>query len=167
MIMWIILGALVGIVIIFIIVTSVMDKKKKKKQIEQLKKQKIASNDAIVQTLIVINLLIEYNDKKLNTFVPSIGKLKMGDIVSLAKSEISNLSNHPFFRKLDKEEENVKAMFEILEKLRKTKSNMWQKNCQKEINRMQKLLKEQKNKREKFLEFEDRHSKRLKKLYNL
>lgn len=126
--LWIILGALVGIVAIFLIVASIKDRKKVK-HVKELEKQALLAAKASVGSVaIYINLVAQANRKLLKHFVPSVGKLKMSDIKAKAKEALKELEKSDAYTLALKSEskDKIKKGFE---ELKHSNSNTWDKNA--------------------------------------
>lgn len=124
MMMWIILGSLVGIVIIFLVVASMLDRKKAKRV--KLEKARLAKEiaDAGGNIAIWVNLTNEQNSKLLKEFVPSIGELKMSDIREKGKASLDAIAKRKEFKLAQQAPENAKVMT-FFEELRNQNSNTW------------------------------------------
>ncbi len=158
-VMWGILGALISIVIGFLIVSAFLDRKKRK-----LAKIEKAENDKMKETAvgnlsIIMNILIENNNKKLKDFVPSVGELKMSDINNMAKDEIKYIKATKWFRFL-KEEDILMDNFSVFIK---EKSNNWSKKNIKQIKYFQDL--EKSIDKETYKEFKSLQKTRFEKRY--
>lgn len=125
MMMWIILGSLIGIVIIFLVVASMLDRKKAKRV--KLEKAKLAKEiaDAGGNIAIWVNITNDQNAKLLREFVPSIGELKMSDIRDRAKTSMDAIAHRKEFKLAQQAPENEKVMFHFKE-LREQNSNTWE-----------------------------------------
>ena len=125
---WVILGSLIFIIFIFMIVMGVIDKKKQKKfkkEQEVLEALKLKSPEYISTW---VNEVIENNRKLLKEFVPSIGKLKMGDIKIRAHKSLVILKKKKEFI-IGKEVKKSKKAYESFDQLLNCTSNTWEKKC--------------------------------------
>lgn len=132
MVMWIILGTLIGVVAIFLIITSVLDKKKEK-QFKARKAEESKEREASVGNVAIwINEISKRNEELLATFVPSIGEIKMKDVKSRAKASLSELiDSKAFAMAIASEKGNEIA--DAIKTLDKTNANSWSKTCRKEL----------------------------------
>lgn len=133
MVMWIVLGSLIGVVVIFLVVTSTLDRKKKKKtglaKAELLKEASSAGKNISDK----VNNVIKENEKTLKNFVPSVGDIKMSDINNKAKNSLKEIKSSRDFKLLT-HDEFVAAKFELnIKVLIKEKSNNWAKRNKAEI----------------------------------
>lgn len=114
----------------------------KKKKLK--KEQAIFVKEADQASKIIIFLvaeIIDQNQKKLENFQVSIGKYKMNEINNKAKQDIKKILSSENYKKYFKSEENLSESKEkndfyfdsYLLKLYNTKSNLWNKRCDKEI----------------------------------
>ena len=132
MTMWIILGSLVGVVMIFLVVASLLDRKKQKKQKAEIKIMEKAKEEAGDRTVVFLMLALEKNAKELKDFVPSVGKVKMGDIREKSKKAMAAFVKTNTYTFLKSSETN-KKIFEIFKKFNTTNSNIWDSKLAKEI----------------------------------
>lgn len=135
--MWIILGALVGVVAIFLVVASVLDKKKQKKRKAELKIMEKAKEEAAERTMVFLMLAIEKNKEALKSFVPSVGKVKMGDIRKQSKAALSKFMKTNTYTFIKTGDTN-KKIFDIFKLFNTTNSNIWESKLDKEIKYMKK-----------------------------
>lgn len=132
MTLWIIIGALVAVVALFLIVMSIKDRKKAKiVQIEK-KEQDTAREGARKNVILFLNLLMDQNDKLLKDFVPSVGKLKMGDIRSKAKKAIVAFKKTREYKFAEESETNGE-LIKLVGDLEHTNSNTWNTKFKAEI----------------------------------
>ncbi|TCG10476.1 MHJ_0274 family protein [Mycoplasma todarodis] len=158
-VMWGILGGLIAIVIGFLVISAILDRKKRKKaKAEQAEIDKI-KNSAIGNLAIMVNLVVEKNDKKLEEFVPSVGKLKMSDINNLAKEEFKRVETINWFQYLKEEDILMENFYAIA----KEKSNNWPKKNQEQIKYFKEL--EESLEKEKYKEFKRIQKSRLTRKY--
>ena len=132
MTIWIIIGSLVGLVAIFLVVMSIKDRKKAKKEqieVKELEKQKEESRENV---LIYLNEVILDNEKLLKSFIPSVGKIKMGDIKTKARKQLSFYKKENAYKLAMESEKNLKII-EVFESFIKENSNIWSKKFKKEI----------------------------------
>ncbi len=128
-VMWGILGGLIAIVIGFLIISALLDRKKRKKaKLEKAETDKL-KNAAVGNIAILMNIVVEKNEKKLAEFVPSVGKLKMSDINNIAKDEIKKIEKSDCFPYL-KDGDILMENFLIISK---EKSNNWAKKNKEQI----------------------------------
>lgn len=132
MTMWIILGALVGVVAIFLVVASILDKKKQKKRKEEIKIMEKAKEEAAERTMVFLMLAMEKNREALENFVPSVGKVKMGEIRKQSKDALAKFMKTNTYTFLKSAEANTKT-FEIFKKFNTTNSNIWETKLADEI----------------------------------
>ena len=137
MTLWIIIGALVGAVAIFLVVMTIRDKKKVKIQKAEEEKLNIEKQAAGKYLIIFLIELIKKNEKTLKDFVPSVGKLKMGDIRDKAKASISSLKKGKNYRLASDSEANERII-ELIDLFQKENSNNWNKTFTKEIAQLNK-----------------------------
>lgn len=112
------------------IIRDKLQKKKIKKQREEL--DKIAKN-AYIEAVIDINALIEYNQSLLDSFVVSIGDLKMSDITTKAGEYLKTLHKTDVFENIYKNNPDYADIYNSSLNLSKIRSNMWSKKAEKEI----------------------------------
>lgn len=160
MIMWIILGSLIGIVIIFIVVTSMLDHKKRKKNKIKIELANKESMESIKKVAILITVILELNDKRLKQFVPSTGNLKMSDINNIAKKQINDLENSKLYKMILKDDSMFVQIQNLITLFKKTKSNMWRKKINQDISIVEKISK---NSTKEFKDFKKSETERLKK----
>ncbi|MCP4336297.1 MAG: hypothetical protein GY679_00400 [Mycoplasma sp.] len=129
MTMWIILGVLITIVIGFLFFSAILDKKKRKQEKEILKQQKQEESMAKGKVSILIGILVNLNNKKLEKFKPSIGKEKMSTINNYAKKELYRIKKDNLYKFISKDPKILENFLIIS----KTKSNNWIKQCPKSI----------------------------------
>ncbi len=128
-VMWGILGGLIAIVIGFLVISALLDRKKRKKaKAEQAEIDKL-KNVSVGNLAIIVNLVVEKNQKKLEEFVPSVGKLKMSDINNMAKDEFKRIESINWFQFLKEEDILMENYYAIA----KEKSNNWEKKNQEQI----------------------------------
>lgn len=132
MTLWIIIGALVALVAIFLIVMSIKDRKKAKIVQAEKSEQDHIRGESRKNVIYFINLLIERNQKLLKDFVPSVGKLKMGDIRTKAKKSIQEFKKTREY-KFAAESDSNKELIELIEKFEHTNSNTWDNKFKVEI----------------------------------
>lgn len=136
--MWVyvMFGLVVGGIVLFLLfqwILGINKKKKIKKTKEKFEKDQEIAKHEVVATAVTI---IKQNEANLANFVVSIGKHKMVDINNFAKSSISKIqqsTNYDLFFK----NEDFPLLEDIdvyLNKLKSTKSNLWDKKCLIEIN---------------------------------
>lgn len=132
MVIWIIVGSLVAIVAVFLVVMSIRDRKKMK--IEKVKADEIEKlrEEARENVVLYLKLVIDENEKLLKNFIPSVGKLKMGDIRAKAKKALINFKNQEEF-KFAKDSEANSKLIETYKKFEKENSNVWLKHLEKNI----------------------------------
>lgn len=151
-VIWIIFGILIAVLVGFMVISWVRDKKKTKeitrKKIELRSKKAQKSKELAVR----INLIIEKNEIEVKKVISQTSKFKMKNINFLSKSLLNKIKKDKIFKLLyvnstqdDLEEEKQKGkkeeteMAKNLDVLINTKSNMWKKSCQKEIEFFKKL----------------------------
>ncbi len=158
-IMWIVLGALILIVVGFLVFTSIVERRKNKKlKAEKAKIDKIKES-AIEHVSILINLIADFNSKKLKTFIPSVGKLKMSDINNLAKKELTNIENSDDIKYMKEHDIFLKHFYNLL----KEKSNNWNK---KQAESLKYFIKIEKSlNANKYATYKKEQIKRLEKVY--
>ncbi|MCK5867281.1 MAG: hypothetical protein KAG14_02695 [Mycoplasmataceae bacterium] len=135
MVIWIIIGSLIGIVGIFLITMTIMDKKKAKKhkiKIKELEIKKQESKDDVILFLVAV---IEKNGKLLKNFKPSIGEYKMGDIRGAAHKSLKIFKQTSSY-KLAKDGENNKDLMQTYDNFFSENSNLWFKKFEKEISNL-------------------------------
>ena len=137
MYLWIIIGILVGVVTLFLIVMSIKDRKKEKLRkielIELEKKQKQARGNVIV----FLDELIIQNNKMLDNFQPSIGKIKMKNIKNISRTNLlkyKKTEEYKLASAIKTNEKIIKYFKLFLDEY----SNNWNKKLKKEINYIQK-----------------------------
>ncbi|WKX02793.1 MHJ_0274 family protein [Candidatus Mycoplasma mahonii] len=125
---WIVLGGLIGVVVIFLVVTTTLDRKKNRKL--KVEKTKLDSEVKESGTKIAqeITKIVDNNNIMLKNFVPSIGKLKMSDINSIAKKELQDIQKSRTFKLIQHNKEEYDKFKKNLDTLIKNKSNNWLKN---------------------------------------
>ncbi|VEU59370.1 MHJ_0274 family protein [Mesomycoplasma neurolyticum] len=135
-IMFIVIAAILVISIVIVVLFQVITERKKKKKIK-IEKEKILENQRILTEEITykINAIIEKNEELLNNFVVSIGDFKMKELNFFTKNEIKKIIKHPQFYQtfadnpyLDNSDFN-----DNLNILIETKSNLWSKKNQSQI----------------------------------
>lgn len=145
---WIIIGTLVGAVAIFLIVMSIKDRKKAKKLKAEEAEIKKKSEEGGIHTILLLLEVNNQNNKLLAKFVPSVGKIKMGDIRAKAKKVLLDFKSTETYKLANDLEENEKIM-KIFNKFEKENSNSWTKKLASEIKFLQeeskKIKKEFKN----------------------
>lgn len=125
-VMWIVLGALIGLVALFIIVTTILDRRKRKKLKEIEKQTQAETEEAKLEIMYFASEIIKGNEKLLKDFVPSVGKLKMSDIRNCAKEAIKKLIISKEYRLIEDEEDSIRLVAAI-NKLKSENSNIWSK----------------------------------------
>lgn len=161
MVIWIVIGSLVGLIAVFLIVFSIKDRKKAKLIKEQKEEIEQKKNESSKNIVVFINELIKRNDKMLKNFVPSIGKVKMNDIRTSARKAISIFKEKQEYKMArESETEESIEILEILNKFNEENSNIWDKKLEAEI----KLLNKKQKEYEK--EFVDSYKKVVKKIIN-
>ena len=127
MVMWIVLGSLIGVVVIFLVVTTTLDRRKNKKIVFEKKALSTKVNEAGTSVASQVSLIIKNNDEKLKTFVPAVGKTKMSDINKNARDSLKKIHLSSDYKLL----KHVEGRNEIFDKnilpLIKNKSNNWEK----------------------------------------
>ena len=79
-----------ALVAAFLIIMSIRDRKKMKKEkiiSDEIEKIRSVSRENVI---VYLKFVFEENEKMLNNFIPSVGKLKMGDIRNMAKLSLKN-----------------------------------------------------------------------------
>lgn len=141
MTLWIIIGSLVGVVAIFLVVMSLKDRKKMKvKKQEEQRVEKIR-NDSRFNLIVFLNVLISENEKLLSKFVPSVGKLKMGDIRAKAKKALKNFKDSEEYKHAEESESN-KKLIGVYNKFESANSNTWAKALKTEVKDLEKAQSE-------------------------
>lgn len=162
LVLWIILGALIVVVFAFLVFTSVMDKKKEKKfkaQKAEEEKEKIASRGNIA---IWINEIKKHNDALLGNFVPSVGKLKMGEIRTKARECVSELMASRAYAMTKDTDANIDVV-DAIKKIFETNSNIWGTNCTDEFKMFIEI--ESELEKEKYAEFKEATVAKVKETY--
>lgn len=126
MIMWIVLGVLIGLVVLFLVVTSILDRKKTKKINAAKAILKAEADSAEDKVLIFANKIITENQKLLDEFVPSIGKLKMIDVRNKAKEALKIIKSSKNFKILVQNEGDEKII-NAINSLNSKNANTWAK----------------------------------------
>lgn len=132
MVMWIVIGVLVGVVIIFLVVASVFDKKKAKKAKvanQKLEEQKAEAGEKVT---LFLDEVVARNNKLLINFKPSVGNLKMGEIKSKARKALMEFKRTQEFKYAKASEKNTK-LIKLYEDMHKDNSNVWMKHFAKEL----------------------------------
>lgn len=127
MIMWIVLGVLIGLVVLFLVVTSVLDRKKTKKINAAKAILKAEADSAEGKILIFANKIFEKNQKLLDEFIPSIGKIKMIDVRNKAKDALKILKSSKNFKILIQNEGDEKTI-NAINSLNGKNANTWAKD---------------------------------------
>lgn len=124
LVMWIVLGSLVGVVAIFLVVASVLDRKKMKKF--KAEKAVLTKNQqaARANVAIWVNIVAKENQAMLDKFVPSVGSVKMSEIRTKAKKSLELLEKRKEFKLAAEPKEN-KELIEKFKELKETNSNIW------------------------------------------
>lgn len=163
MIMWIILGSLIGIVAIFLIVTGVMDKKRSKKLKIQKQLEENLRKDSTDLIALWIMIVVEENQRLLNEFIPSIGLIKMQNIKQTAKSALQLLTKEQAYKLIQKSnnyDETKKFFNELLE----NSSNNWERNHFEAINFFQQIAQKVQDV-DKYKSFKDQAKQKIQTLY--
>ncbi|MCK5807240.1 MAG: hypothetical protein KAG91_02505 [Mycoplasmataceae bacterium] len=140
MVIWIIIGSLVGVVAIFLITMTIIDKKKAKKSKNKAKEMEVKKEESRDDVILFLVSLIENNEKLLKNFKPSIGKYKMGDIRGIASRSLK-LYKQTTSYKLARDGENNKSLVAVYNKFSTENSNLWSKKFEKEISDITKASK--------------------------
>lgn len=162
--LWIILGALVGVVAIFLVVASIKDRKKVKKVRALEKQADLAAKASVGSVAIYINIVAEQNRKLLKNFVPSVGKVKMSDIKDKAKIALKELEKSDAYTLALKSEskDEIKKGFEELKQLN---SNTWDKNATKTLQYFKGVEESLTEDKEKYSQYKKEVKEELKKVY--
>lgn len=127
---WVILGVVIAGLIAVFIFASIKDAVNRKK-LKRIRKENAEKMQRFTKYLIIyMNELLQINQKYLDEFEPSIGKLKMNQIINGAKQSLNELMNNEEFKNLIKNGEAEHA--QIINKislLNGNRSNNWSKKC--------------------------------------
>ncbi|WP_406616066.1 MHJ_0274 family protein [Mycoplasmopsis hyopharyngis] len=127
---WVILGVVIAGLIAVFIFASIKDAVNRKK-LKRIRKENAEKMQRFTKYLIIyMNELLQINQKYLDEFEPSIGKLKMNQIINGAKQSLNELMNNEEFKNLIKNGEAEYA--QIINKislLNGNRSNNWSKKC--------------------------------------
>lgn len=125
-VMWIVLGSLIGLVALFVVVTTILDRKKRKKIKAQETLNLAEIEEAKLEILYYVEQIVLSNEKLLKNFVPSVGKIKMSDIRSKAKEAIKKMMDSREYKLIEYEEES-KELLKVISALKSANSNTWSK----------------------------------------
>lgn len=125
-VMWIVLGSLIGLVALFVVVTTILDRKKRKKIKAQETLNLAEIEEAKLEILYYIEQIVLSNEKLLKNFVPSVGKIKMSDIRNKAKEAIKKMTDSKEYKLIEYEEES-KELLKVISALKSANSNTWSK----------------------------------------
>lgn len=163
---WVIFGVIVALAAGFFLFTFIRDRKKKKQIREEKIRMKILSENAQLEIVLEINNLIEYSNKMLEEFVPSIGKLKMSMINEIPKDFLKKLIESKKYIKYVKTQEDFIEFKNNTESLFKNKANTWAKVCEKELEFF-KTKKADIEMNEKLKQFDEENRVELEKIYSI
>lgn len=125
-VMWIVLGSLIGLVALFVVVTTILDRKKRKKIKAQETLNLAEIEEAKLEILYYVEQIVLSNEKLLKNFVPSVGKIKMSDIRNKAKEAIKKMVDSKEYKLIEYEEES-KELLKVISALKSANSNTWSK----------------------------------------
>lgn len=125
-VMWIVLGSLIGLVALFVVVTTILDRKKRKKIKAQETLNLAEIEEAKLEILYYVEQIVLSNEKLLKNFVPSVGKIKMSDIRNKAKEAIKKMMDSREYKLIEYEEES-KELLKVISALKSANSNTWSK----------------------------------------
>lgn len=132
-VMWLVMGLLVGVMIIFLGFSFFRDKKKNKVIIYKKIELKNITDKTSKDISLRINTIVEVNNMKILNFVPSIGVLTMKEINSISKNMLKEIYKSNLFKKIYLADDYDPEFADSLKILIDTKSNHWNKRCEKEI----------------------------------
>ncbi|MGL4343337.1 MAG: MHJ_0274 family protein [Metamycoplasmataceae bacterium] len=141
-IVWVIFGILIVGLIVFMLFSFIKDKKKNKEIFRKKIELKKATEKTSKELAVKIKIIIEKNNQEVQNFIPSIGNIKMKDINFLTRKMLKEIKESKMFKLIYLKEQSNKVFVDSLDVLIETKSNLWEKKCQNEINYFFNLEKE-------------------------
>lgn len=132
-VMWLVMGLLVGVMIMFLAFSFFRDKKKNKVVIYKKIELKNITEKTSKDISLRINTIVEINNEKVLNFIPSIGILTMMEINTISKNMLKEIYKSNLFKKIYLADDCDPEFADSLKKLIDTKSNHWNKKCDKEI----------------------------------
>ncbi|WP_406613499.1 MHJ_0274 family protein [Mycoplasma corogypsi] len=142
LIIWIILGILIGTVVVWFIYSYIKEKKDKKKL--AIAAKQLEKETAIYTRELAISLkaLTEHNKQVQSEFVPSIGEYKMSDLNNAAKNTILEITKSPKFKTCYLETQSRQKFVQAIMMLQDLNSNLWDKKLQSVVEVFDKFLDE-------------------------
>ncbi|WP_128008856.1 hypothetical protein [Mycoplasma sp. ATU-Cv-508] len=129
---WIVLGSLLGTVVVFLLISALKDKRKNYVVKKETEKHEALKEHARQLVGIWVEIVDWHNQKLLDQFVPSIGKIRMSEIRHRARTALELLTEKQEFQIMSESEAN-QDMVQAFEKLRRSNSNNWTKNNRDEL----------------------------------
>lgn len=141
-IVWVFFGLICVALIAYFIFSFIKDKKKQKKIRIQEKETEKKTHEKYQEYIFQINEVIDENKNLLDSFIASIGKMKMGEVTKKASLFLESIYNSRIYLAFFKDNLKYTKFVKNLSVIAKTKSNLWEKKCQSQLS----FFKEEKEK---------------------